>query len=221
MLLKSFFYKALNKLCSADITQVLFLNKSTFVEPVIASEIVCRSLSESDLQTLARSGTFGLTDLFIEDFLAYEFIAIGATIEGRVVGIIFLCSNTIPSRHNSGGSVFNGISVDMPDGVYYLFKVDVLPSARGRRVNAAMIAFAFQSLESEGLRSIVTTTDWTNQPFLRSASRLGFTCCAHASEFVVAGRHSYLLPKPLNPNSYNATKDLTSRDLGTIRFKGN
>lgn len=219
MLLKSFFYKALNKLCTADITQVLFLDKRTFVEPAMAEQIVCCLLNKTDLEALAGNSVFGLTSGFIEDFVNYKFRCIAATVDEEVIGIIFLGSGTVPSRHNSGGSAFKGIAVDTPEGAFYLFKVDVLASHRGKRANAAMIAFAIQSLAGEGLQSIVTTTDWTNQPFLNSASRLGFTCRGHASEFVFAGNHRYLLPKRLDPASGNIVVDATVQNSETIRFR--
>ena len=219
MLLKSFFYKALNKLCTADITQVLFLDKRTFVAPVVAEEIVCSFLHKDDLEALASNSIFGLTDTFIEDFVKFGFRSVAATVDGEIIGIIFLGSGTVPSRHNSGGSVFKGIAVDTPKGAFYLFKVDVLASHRGKRANAAMIAFAVQALDSEGLQSIVTTTDWTNQPFLKSAERLGFVCRGHASEFVLAGKHGYLLPERLDPQSGNPVSDPSVKDFATVRFR--
>ncbi|MFT5895153.1 MAG: GNAT superfamily N-acetyltransferase [bacterium] len=219
MLLKSFFYKSLNKLCNADITQVLFLDKRTFVKPVVADEIFCRFLNKTDLEALASSSTFGLTTAFIEDFVNYDFRSIAASVDGEIIGIIFLGSGTVPSRHNSGGPAFKGIAVDTPDGVFYLFKVDVLASHRGKRVNAALIAFAVESLNSEVLHSIVTTTDWTNQPFLKSANRLGFVCRGHASEFVFVGKHGYLLPKCLDPQTGNPVIDATIQNSEAIRFR--
>jgi len=162
---------------------------------------------------------FGLTEDFIEDFVNYGFRCVAATVDGETIGILFLGTGTVPSRHNSGGSAFNGISVDIPSGAFYLFKVDVLASHRGKRANAAMIAFAIESLESEGLQSVVTTTDWTNQAFLKSANRLGFVCSGHASEFVLAGHHGYLLPKRLDFQSGKPINDSTVCDSVTIRFK--
>lgn len=220
MLLKSFFYKALNTLCTADITQVLFLDKRTFAEPSVPGEIRCRFLGKSDLEALASTATFGLNTAFIEDFVKYDFRCVAAVEDGEIIGVLFLGSGKVPGRHNSGGSAFNGIAVDTPNSAYYLFKVDVLEAHRGKRANAAMIAFAVQSLESEGLLSIVTTTDWTNQSFLKSAKRLGFVCKGRASEFVFAGKHGYFLPRPLDPLSGSPVEDTTVQKSELICFSG-
>lgn len=196
---------------------MLFLDKRTFIEPTMAENICCRFLNESDLQVLASTDTFGLTPGFIKDFSDYQFLCVAATIDDEVVGVIFLGSGTIPARHNSGGSAFKGIAVDSPNGAFYLFKVDVLASHRGRKINAAMISYAVSTLQSKGLVSIVTTTDWTNEPFLKSTKRLGFLSRGHASEFVFSGRHAYLLPKPLDPVNGNSIKDVNA---AAIRFFG-
>ena len=220
MLLKSFFYKALNKLCAADITQVLFLDKRTFLEPVVAEEVVCHRMDCAALEALARNGNFALPAAFLEDFVNHSFHCVAASVNSEVIGLIFLGEGEVPARHNSGGSLFNGIGVATPKGAFYLFKVDVLESHRGKRANAAMIAYAVKSLASEGLESIVTTTDWTNQAFLKSASRLGFVRSGHASEFVFKGHHRYLLPKPLHPESGIAVNDAKLQKSGLICFSG-
>lgn len=220
MLLKSFFYKALNKICTADITRVLFLERRTFVSPEFDKDIVCRFLDKADLEKFSSVNRFGINESFIKDFEKFGFLAIGATINGEVVGIIFLSSGTIPARHNSGGPNFHGIGVEAPPGCFYLFKVDVLPEFRGRRANPAMIAFAFEALKPSALKSIVTTTDWTNQPFFKSASRLGFVQRGHAAEFVFAGTHLYHLPKAIDATNGKVRSYATAQESDVIRFKG-
>lgn len=220
MLLKSFFYKALNKICTADITRVLFLDRRTFVKPEFDNDIVCRFLQRADLETLSSLNRFGINNAFIKDFDQNGFRSIGATVNGDVVGIIFLSSGIVPARHNSGGPAYNGISVEAPKGCFYLFKVDVLPEYRGRRANPAMIAHAFESLGEDELNSIVTTTDWTNEAFYKSASRLGFVQRGHAAEFVFAGTHLYHLPKAIDASDGKVRSYATARELDVIRFKG-
>ena len=220
MLLKSFFYKALNKVCTADITRVLFLDRRTFTRPDFGEEITCRYLTKEDLETLSAVNRFGINESFVKDFEKYRFLCIGATINSEVVGIIFLGSGSIPERHNSGGPAYHGIGVETPKGCFYLFKVDVHPEFRGRRVNPAMIAFAFESLKPSMLQSIVTTTDWTNEAFFKSASRLGFVQRGHAAEFVFAGTHLYHLPKAIDAANGKVRSYATDQDKDVIRFKG-
>jgi len=219
MLLKSFFYRALNKVCRADITQVLFVDRHTFTAAKLSEDIVCRILNSRDLLNLSAEGKFGLNNAFITDFKELRFLCIGATVNGKIIGVIFLSSGLTPARHNSGGARFNGIAVETPSSSFYLFKVDVDSEHRGKRVNAAMISFAVNSLSSDGLDSIVTTTDWTNTPFLKSAMRLGFQRRGYASEFVVAATHLYQLPKPIDVMTGKSVSYAKALASDVIRFR--
>lgn len=198
MLLKSFLYKILNKVVSADISRVLVLDKCAFVRSEYDSGIVCKFLHKADLEQLATGGAFGITEGFVKDFEKYGFLSIAATINHEVIGIAFFGRGTVPARHNSGGPAFNGIAVEVPENSYYLFKAYVLPKYRGRRANSAMIIYALDSQEAFGLSSIITTTDWTNEAFTRSVRSLGFVHRGHACEIVLAGTHLFQIPKILN-----------------------
>jgi len=205
MLLKSFLYKALNKVCSADVTQVLFMHKRTFSGVTASPDIICRFLNASDLSDLADSGQFGIDDSFVADFENLGFRCIAAASNGKIAGVIFLSAGFVPARHNSGGGRF--------------VKVDVDPEHRGKRINAAMITFAVDELLGEGLEAIVTTTDWTNTSFLKSAARLGFQLKGHASEFVFASTHLYQLPKPIEYKSGKSVSYAKALASDVIRFR--
>jgi len=203
MLLKSFFYKALNKVCSADVTQVLFMDKRTFPGVTDSQNIICRFLRASDLSDLADSGQFGINNSFVADFEKLGFLCVAATINSNIVGVIFLSTGFVPARHNSGGGRF----------------IDVDPEHRGKRINAAMIAFAIDALTAGGLIAIVTTTDWTNTSFLKSSARLGFRFKGYASEFVFASTHLYQLPKPIEVKSGKSVSYAKALASDVIRFR--
>ncbi len=195
------------------------MDKRTFPGVTSSPDIVCRTLNASDLSNLAHLGQFGINDSLVTDFENLGFRCVAATVNSNVVGVIFLGSGFVPARHNSGGGRFNGIAVEVPHGCFYLFKVDVDPEHRGKRINAAMIAFAVDELASEGLTAIVTTTDWTNVSFLKSSARLGFQVKGYASEFVFAGTHLYQLPKPIEVKSGKSVSYAKALASDVIRFR--
>lgn len=220
MLLKSFLYKVLNKICSADVTRVLFLDRHTFKTPEVDKTVICRFASKSDLERLAVDRMFGIRADFVSDFDEFGFQAVIASISDQVVGITFFSSGAIPARHNSGGAVFNGIGVDTPAKCFYLFKVAVLEAYRGRRINASMITYMIDSHEKIGLDSIITTTDWTNTSFLKSAARMGFVYRGYASELVVKGFHWYQLPSAVSASSENAEPHINDKAPNRVYFRG-
>ena len=200
-----------------DITRVLLLDTSKpMVTACLLPALNCKLLGRSDLDELLDDEHFGLTPQFIADFSEHGFTGVAALVEGRTVGLLFMASNRIAARHNSGGPQFNGIGMTLPTGVHYLFKVLIKPEFRGKRINTSMIVFAIEHLKSAGLKTIVTTTDWTNVAFLKSAATTGFRRCGFAAEWVIASRHFYKLPAPLNPRTgKHATRDRTG---SPVRF---
>ena len=212
-------YKVLNLFCFADITRVLLLNTDDHrLKPFFNTEVGSHWISDRALNELANDDTFSITNRFVDDFQTMGFRAVAATIDDQVIGLLFLASGSVAGRHNSGGSHFRGIELSLPEGVNYLFKVIVKPEYRGRRVNPAMIAFAAEQLALEGLTTIVTTTDWTNNAFLRSAELTGFRRCGFASEFVLLGRHYYQLPGTLYPPNHGEQSKVDSNFA--IQFRG-
>jgi len=180
-----------------DITRVLSLNTRQFKASTCLSDAQFEFLSITRLQELCNQSKFDLSKSFTDDFISLGFTGIAAKVHNEVVGVCFLATMSIVSRHNRGGDNFHGIGIRLPANTQFLFKVEVEPDWRGQRINAAMIRFAIEQLGTKQLAQIVTTTDWRNQAFLNSAYRQGFQNVGWASEFVLAGKHFYQRPKTL------------------------
>ena len=213
---RSVLYKALNTVCHADITRVLLLDVNACDTQPAHPKVVCHRLGVAELESLVTDVDFRVSREFIKDYQDCGFFGIAAKLEDQLVGLLFLVSDHVAARHNSGGKVFNGIGLKIPAGVFYLFKVVVKPANRGERINAAMVAFAVEQLKSAGLDAIVTTTDCTNTSFLKSVEAMGFKRCGLASEFVIVGRHYYQLPAPLHASTGEPLDDNAETDA--IRF---
>jgi len=217
-------YKALNRLCRADITRVLLLSCPAAVSEHDSAGVICKWLAAEDLVAVANDPAFSLSVTFIDDFEQYGFLGVSATVDRTIAGVLFLVPECIAARHNSAGPPFKGIRPDLPRGVYYLFKVAVKPEQRGKRINAAMIGFAVEHLKTQTFRAIVTTTDVTNHSFIKSVERIGFKHCRIAAELVFSGRHFYLLPQvrlPRSPSLLEPTIDSSPSDSlagGVIRL---
>jgi GNAT superfamily N-acetyltransferase len=112
----------------------------------------------------------------------------------------------IESRHNSGGSQFHGIGVDLPPDVHFLFKSYVLPVYRGRRLHAALVQAALAHPDKGNVVALITTTGLTNGAFLNSVVKLGFKRRGLAIEWVLNGRHRYRLPAPIGINATAAAE---------------
>ena len=184
--------------------------------PNTDSELTCRLINVDDLKAMASDKSLKITQKFIDDFQRFGFTGVAATIDRQITGLLFLVSNIAAARHNSGGKAFRGIGLNLPEGVFYLFKVFVKPQFRGNRSMALMLRYASEQLKPAGINSIVTTTHWRNTSFLRSARRIGFARRGFATEIVLASSHYYWLPKPFCPGSNTRCSDKNLHSF--IRF---
>lgn len=201
MSLKSLVYKTLNKVCSTDITYVLWRSGAVPQDSTGCTACDCRWLSAADLAGLRTDAEFQISDSFLDDFERGNFPGVVAYLDGHAAGLLFLAPGKVAARHNTAGGVFSGIALELPQGVYFLFKVIVKESFRGQGINAAMLDFAVSHPAQRPIQAIITTTDWTNSSFLNSVESVGFKRCAMASEIIVAGKHFYRLPRPFDPHS--------------------
>lgn len=216
-----FLYKILNRVSRADITRVLMLDTRTVAVVPNDAGVKCQWIDIKGIEALVHDEDFKISRGFVDDFKRLGFRGVSASADGVVVGVLFLVPDSIAARHNSGGAPFKGIGLDLPDSVFYLFKVAVKPQSRGKKINAAMISFAINQLDSDTLDTLVTTTDWTNLAFLKSVENYGFKRFGFASEFVVRGRHYYQLPTlKLSgaPGSIEKPVTSVSTDNRTITF---
>ncbi len=182
----------------SDITRVLTLDVSKAPAENTMADLQCRLLDVDGLQQLRSSQAFSVTEAFVDDFVTQRFTGVAAHVDGRVVGVCFFVRNSVAARHNRGGEQFKGIGISLPPHTQYLFKVEVLPDFRGRRVHAAMTAFAIANIDVGNLRAIVTTTHWRNKAYLASVYRQGFSARGMASELIVAGKHLFFISPPFD-----------------------
>ncbi|MGQ7843785.1 hypothetical protein ACUNV4_04875 [Granulosicoccus sp. 3-233] len=216
MTIRWLLFRILNTVCRSDITHVLWRGRSVQAIDPLDTNCECRWLTEADLEQLRHDTDFRITPSFIEDYRRYGFLGVIACVDEQPAGLLFLVADRVAARHNSAGSVFSGIAVELPPGVFFLFKVFVKEAVRGRRINAAMLRFAETQVQHPPMEAIITTTDWTNQSFLKSVESLGFQRCAMASEFVIRGKHFHRLPRPFDPQGGQPLPANSAREA--VRF---
>jgi len=205
--LLQFVYRTINRLTPCDITHVLLLDlqASQIAEPDPALEI--KKLSVGDVAELAREKEQNqISQSIARDMETQQIDFYAAYRQGdRLAGYLLAGRGEIPPHHNSGGTPHHGIGLSLPDGVSYIFKCFVLPDMRGKAVLTHLLDAVKSELVSAGTTHLITTTDWTNKPALRSFERTGFERCGLAGEWVPLplrvvfgeGPHLFRLPKVL------------------------
>ncbi len=193
--------KLLNVVCHADITRVLRLNTQDFVPNATEQDVRCEILDTVAVNQLVHNSNAPIDQAFADDFRRHNFLGVAVYCADELAGLSFFAAGTVLARHNSGGKQFTGIGLKLPEGTRYQFKVSVLPQYRGRRLHTAMNAAAIKHWGTDIVHTVITTTDWNNEPFLNSARRQGFVRYGMATEFIVAGKHIYTLPAHYEPRA--------------------
>ena len=196
-------YHLINRTLLIDITQVLYLPTSQIHPPRSPEkdyQFCC--LSKEDVLTFSQFKDSQLTPNMAELVDNKTVVCIAALInesneknETRTLAAYsWFATGQVDAQHNSAGGRFKGIALSLPDNTHYLFKAFVLPKHRGLALNHWIIFNAANELLQQPCEAIITTTEWTNRAFLKSATRAGFRKLAFAVECACLGRHYYKIP---------------------------
>ncbi len=74
-----------------------------------------------------------------------------------------------------GGVPYPFPGMRFPPDVVYMYKGFTHPAYRGRQLHSLGMDLALQELAKQGVRGLISTVYWTNDPSLRSCRRLGMT----------------------------------------------
>lgn len=89
----------------------------------------------------------------------------------------------IPGEMNHDGKPETGLPIQLADNAAYVFQVLVLPDHRGRRLYAAILSYMADRLQSDGIETLVLTTEGYNHRALKAVDRMGFQNVGRASLF--------------------------------------
>ena len=102
-----------------------------------------------------------------------------------LAGFAWVAFGDIPGHMNHDGKPETGLPIQLSDDAAYVFQVLVLPAHRGRRLYAAIMSQMADELQTEGIRSLVLTTEGSNRNALRAVERMKFRKVGQASFFRV------------------------------------
>jgi hypothetical protein len=189
-------YRLLNKFVPCDITQVLLLELEACQRP--SSDVSAydfRFLSATDVRRLSDSVSGDQLRQMADVIEQGEARCFAALDQNQIAAYAWFTCDHVATKHNTGGTSFSGIGLKLPEDMVYLFKAFVLPKYRGQSLNNWIFHYAGEVFSCDGIKRIVTTTDWTNKAFQKSAYRGGFVKRGHAAEWIIAGKHFYHLPE--------------------------
>ena len=191
-------YHWVSRILPVDITRVLLLDVTHQTPVALPAGYNFVSLDATALRRFNAEPSIGLNPAVIDLVDDDNAQCMAALYNGELSAYVFFSQSPVDAHWNRGGRNFNGIGLSFAADVRYLFKAFVLPAHRGKRLNQCLLwQFVKQCASHRDgpvLKAVVTTTDWTNNAFLRSSTSSGFTHQGFAAEWVIGDRHFYKLP---------------------------
>ena len=168
------------------------------------ADIRCGWQSPQQLLQWQHDKILELNSAIIDSLHQESVQCVGAELDRRLVGYLFLCGSPVNPDQNSGGSKFTGIGLEFSDNFKYLYKAFVHPEFRGCGIAQLLLNHARIEFKHSSVTHIVTTTDWTNTAFLKFAESSGFEIRATAAEWVMGQKHRYSIPDTIKPDMIEA-----------------
>ena len=106
----------------------------------------------------SQGANFCFAALHGADLAAYAWFALGS----------------IEASNNRGRTERSGVALSFPNDVAFLYKGMTLPDYRGLGLYGHVNAMGLQALDAHGVRSILSTMDWTNHAAQASCDKLGY-----------------------------------------------
>ncbi len=100
-----------------------------------------------------------------------------------LAGLAWVAFGDIPGEMNHDGKPETGLPIHLAEDSAFIFNVLVLPAHRGQRLYAAIISKMADALQSSSIRTLVVTTEGSNQNALRAVEQMQFRKAGQASLF--------------------------------------
>lgn len=168
-------YRLAQRFLTLDVTHLLILEQSSVRPPRPLPEHASLAVLEpSDVRRFAEDPAAQLDPPMACRAATGRDFCVAALWDGSLAAYAWYAIGSIEAEHNRGRTVHSGTALSFPPTMAFLYKALTLPAYRGRGLYRQINLFALQQLSARGVRSILTTTDWSNRPALQSCYGVGF-----------------------------------------------
>ena len=116
-----------------------------------------------------RSGTSSTYEIVETNRESWRVIV---TVESGPVACLCAVEHDVRADMNHDGDIEAGLPISLPSGWFFIYNAFVEPTHRGQRLYELMLRSL--ALHAPNTEYLLLTTEWTNEPALRSIKRTGF-----------------------------------------------
>jgi hypothetical protein len=166
-------YGLAQRLMTLDVTEVYWIDVCSARMPAVDPAFEFRPLTSDDIRHFACDASSGLDPLLASRIAGGWDFCLGAFLAGRLAAYGWFARGSIEAEHNRGEQPGTGVAISFSRNVAFAYGGFTHPDFRGRRLHSAVKLHGLRLLAADGVRYLLTTTDWTNWAAIRSFDRLG------------------------------------------------
>ena len=170
----SIVYRAARKVMTLDVTAAVWLDRHRLILPELEPELAVRFLTPADVQRLALDPANDLPAAMAPRAECGRDFCMAVLCGDRLAAYAWFALGSIEAEHQRGPQPNSGVAVSFPSAVAFMYKGYTHPDFRGCGLYGAVVGSGLVALEPHGVKSVLSTMDWTNGPARIALSRIGF-----------------------------------------------
>lgn len=184
--------RVLAHLLHLDVEEIVWLpRESVRIGPESAPGFEFRFLTAAEVEAFAAVPGNHLTPYCADRIRGgRDFCYAALAPDGRLAAYGWYALDRVAAEHACG------TSMQLPEGVAYMYKGFTHPDFRGARLHGAGMGGALLALEPYGVRALVSLVHWANYASLRSCARIGYSVIGRTASWSGLGRRHVRVPRP-------------------------
>jgi hypothetical protein len=159
---------------TVDVTRLLALEVADARRAVVDARFSFRFLTPDDVRIFSADPSNDLSASFGDRLECGHDVCYAVLDADALVGYSWLALGSIEEHHNRGLQRGSGVTISFPADTAFCYKGFTRPEYRGFHTHSVCFTDALEALSRHGVRRLLLTTDWLNQPALASCRRAGF-----------------------------------------------
>ncbi len=188
-------YRAMRRFAIANICQFYQSPIDQMPRTPVPDGYAIESCSSDQLRSHAHELEYQIPERDFEMLDTGHAKCFAAFQSNSLAGFAWVAFGDIPGDMNHDGKPETGLPIQLADNAAFIFQVLVLPAYRGRRLYAAIMSQMADQLQTDGIQTLVLTTEGSNYRALNAVDRMGFQNVGRASLFRLGPIHRATYPK--------------------------
>ncbi|QDT00345.1 GNAT family N-acetyltransferase [Adhaeretor mobilis] len=167
-------YKSLQKVLTLDVTWLMALDAEDVRERRTPGDVRLRQLTVQEVRSYSLLPDFELSPADAVRLEKTNHQCFAAFVDRQLAGYAWYAFEGIQAKYNRGRNEASGVAMTFPRHMAFMYKGYTHAKFRGRGLYGLLQQSALGQFSKEGVTTLLSTADWTNEAALAGCTRLGF-----------------------------------------------